>query len=88
MRARAAIHSKRGRKIESTPQPRIHHRQSMLAMRIANMNNITTRPLADGIEKTATLNTGDVFFSGIGCKHVTHPRGTACIPMVEKEGTI
>jgi mannose-6-phosphate isomerase-like protein (cupin superfamily) len=41
-----------------------------------------------GIEKIAALNAGDVFFAGIGCEHVAHPRGAARILVIEKEGSI
>lgn len=36
-----------------------------------------------GIEQVATLETGDIFFAGIGCEHVAHPRGAARILVVE-----
>lgn len=42
----------------------------------------------NGVEKIATLHSGDVFFAGIGCEHVAHPRGAARILVVEKEGSI
>ena len=42
----------------------------------------------DGTEKIVTLETGDVFFAGIGCEHVAHPRGEARILVVEHEGSI
>jgi mannose-6-phosphate isomerase-like protein (cupin superfamily) len=42
----------------------------------------------DGIQKTAVLNAGDIFFAGIGCEHVAHPRGAARILVVEKAGSI
>jgi mannose-6-phosphate isomerase-like protein (cupin superfamily) len=41
-----------------------------------------------GIEKAAVLQTGDVFFAGIGCEHVAHPRGAARILVIEKEGSV
>ena len=42
----------------------------------------------DGTEQIVTLETGDVFFAGIGCEHVAHPRGEARILVVEHEGSI
>lgn len=42
----------------------------------------------DGAEHVATLNTGDVFFAGVGCEHVAHPRGEARILVVEREGSV
>lgn len=42
----------------------------------------------DGVEKTIALNAGDIFFAGIGCEHVAHPRGAARILVVEKEGSV
>lgn len=41
-----------------------------------------------GVEKVAALGTGDVFFAGIGCEHVAHPRGAARILVIEKEGSV
>jgi mannose-6-phosphate isomerase-like protein (cupin superfamily) len=41
-----------------------------------------------GEEKIASLQAGDIFFAGAGCEHVAHPRGTARILVVEKEGSI
>ena len=42
----------------------------------------------NGIEKVVELRTGDVFFAGIGCEHVAHPRGEARILVVENEGSV
>ncbi|CAD6534361.1 hypothetical protein LMG27952_02937 [Paraburkholderia hiiakae] len=28
----------------------------------------------DGVEEVAVLEAGDVFFAGVGCEHVAHPR--------------
>ena len=42
----------------------------------------------DGQEHVTTLGVGDVFFAGIGCEHVAHPRGEARILVVEKEGSV
>lgn len=41
-----------------------------------------------GTEKIATLQAGDVFFAGIGCEHVAHPRGAARILVIEQEGSV
>jgi mannose-6-phosphate isomerase-like protein (cupin superfamily) len=41
-----------------------------------------------GIEHVVTLGVGDVFFAGVGCEHVAHPRGQARILVVEREGSI
>ena len=42
----------------------------------------------DGAEKSGALETGDIFFAGIGCEHVAHPRGEARILVVEQEGSV
>lgn len=42
----------------------------------------------NGAEQVAVLNTGDVFFAGVGCEHVAHPRGPARILVIEKEGSV
>jgi mannose-6-phosphate isomerase-like protein (cupin superfamily) len=42
----------------------------------------------DGQEHVVALNTGDVFFAGVGCEHVAHPLGEARILVVEKEGSV
>ncbi|WGG49678.1 cupin domain-containing protein [Rugamonas sp. DEMB1] len=41
-----------------------------------------------GVERVVALNTGDVFFAGVGCEHVAHPRGAARILVVEREGSV
>jgi len=35
----------------------------------------------------AKLNTGDIFYAGIGTEHVAHPLGIARILVVESEGS-
>ncbi|MDI1243049.1 MAG: cupin [bacterium] len=42
----------------------------------------------DGEELSIELNSGDVFFAGVGCEHVAHPIGEARILVVEKEGSV
>ena len=42
----------------------------------------------NGYEKIAVLETGDVFFAGVGCEHVAHPMGVARILVVEREGSV
>ena len=41
-----------------------------------------------GEEKVERLNSGDVFFAGVGCEHVAHPVGEARILVVESEGSV
>ena len=41
-----------------------------------------------GEAKQVVLHTGDIFFAGLGCEHVAHPRGAARILVVEKEGSV
>lgn len=41
-----------------------------------------------GVEHVVTLGVGDVFFAGLGCEHVAHPRGEARILVVEREGSV
>jgi len=40
------------------------------------------------VEQVAVLHAGDVFFAGVGCEHVAHPRGEARILVVEREGSV
>lgn len=42
----------------------------------------------DGVEKQVTLNSGDIFYAGIGCEHVAHPDGEARILVIESEGSV
>ena len=42
----------------------------------------------NGEAKITTLETGDVFFAGVGCEHVAHPVGVARILVVEREGSV
>ena len=41
-----------------------------------------------GEERSIELNSGDVFYAGVGCEHVAHPIGEARILVVEKEGSV
>jgi mannose-6-phosphate isomerase-like protein (cupin superfamily) len=41
-----------------------------------------------GVERVVALNVGDVFFAGVACEHVAHPRGAARILVVEREGSV
>ena len=41
-----------------------------------------------GEEKIAVLNPGDIFYAGIGCEHVAHPRSESRILVIEKEGSV
>lgn len=41
-----------------------------------------------GVETISTLHAGDVFHAGAGCEHVAHPRGTARILVIEREGSV
>lgn len=41
-----------------------------------------------GVEQVLTLEAGDVFFAGVGCEHVAHPRGQARILVVESKGSV
>ncbi len=41
-----------------------------------------------GVEQVVALEVGDIFFAGVGCEHVAHPRGEARILVVEREGSV
>ncbi|MFO2464220.1 cupin [Pseudomonas sp. 15FMM2] len=41
----------------------------------------------NGIEHSAQLNSGDIFYAGAGTEHVAHPQGVARILVVESEGS-
>ncbi|MFP5393412.1 MAG: cupin domain-containing protein [Gammaproteobacteria bacterium] len=41
-----------------------------------------------GVEQVHTLEVGDVFYAGLGCEHVAHPRGAARILVIEREGSV
>ncbi|ASG66657.1 cupin [Idiomarina piscisalsi] len=42
----------------------------------------------NGLEQSAMLETGDIFYASIGTEHVAHPRGEARILVVESEGSV
>jgi mannose-6-phosphate isomerase-like protein (cupin superfamily) len=42
----------------------------------------------DGEEKSVLLETGDIFYAGVGTEHVAHPIGQARILVVESEGSV
>jgi mannose-6-phosphate isomerase-like protein (cupin superfamily) len=41
-----------------------------------------------GEERRTLLQTGDVFFAGVGCEHVAHPQGEARILVIERAGSV
>lgn len=42
----------------------------------------------DGVEESALLNAGDIFFASVGTEHVAHPKGVARVLVVESEGSV
>lgn len=42
----------------------------------------------NGIERSAMLETGDIFYATVGTEHVAHPRGEARVLVVESEGSV
>ena len=42
----------------------------------------------NGIEQSAVLATGDIFYASVGTEHVAHPIGEARILVVESEGSV
>ncbi len=42
----------------------------------------------DGMERSTILETGDVFYAGVGTEHVVHPLGEARILVVETAGSV
>lgn len=42
----------------------------------------------NGIEQSAILNTGDIFYASVGTEHVAHPKGEARILVIESEGSV
>ncbi|MFM0731631.1 cupin domain-containing protein [Paraburkholderia sediminicola] len=41
-----------------------------------------------GVEQSAILETGDVFYASVGTEHVAHPIGVARILVIEAEGSV
>ncbi|CAB3802331.1 hypothetical protein LMG28688_05544 [Paraburkholderia caffeinitolerans] len=41
-----------------------------------------------GVEQSAILETGDIFYASVGTEHVAHPIGEARILVVETEGSV
>lgn len=42
----------------------------------------------DAVVNVVTLETGEVFYAGVGCEQVAHPRVASRILVVEKEGSV
>jgi mannose-6-phosphate isomerase-like protein (cupin superfamily) len=42
----------------------------------------------NGVEQSAILETGDVFYASIGTEHVAHPIGAARVLVVEAQGSV
>ena len=43
---------------------------------------------ADGLEHTALLDVGDIFYASVGTEHIANPIGEARILVIEKEGSV
>lgn len=41
-----------------------------------------------GEERSAVLNSGDIFAADVGDEHVAHPRGEARILVIERKGSV
>ena len=41
-----------------------------------------------GEDKSVLLETGDIFYAGIGIEHVAYPQGEARILVIEKVGSV
>jgi mannose-6-phosphate isomerase-like protein (cupin superfamily) len=41
-----------------------------------------------GVERSALLETGDIFYASVGTEHVAHPLGEARILVIESEGSV
>lgn len=41
-----------------------------------------------GVEQSAILETGDIFYASVGTEHVAHPLGEARILVVETQGSV
>ena len=44
--------------------------------------------IKEGVETSAMLESGDIFYATVGTEHVAHPRGEARILVVESEGSV
>ncbi|MCW8092131.1 cupin [Alteromonas sp. ASW11-130] len=42
----------------------------------------------DNEVKSATLNSGDIFFASVGTEHIAHPKGEARILVIERAGSV
>ena len=42
----------------------------------------------NGVEQSAILQTGDIFYASIGTEHVAFPQGEARILVIESEGSV
>lgn len=44
--------------------------------------------IENGIQQSAILEAGDIFYASVGTEHVAHPRGEARILVVESERSV
>ena len=49
---------------------------------------VEMRYRADGLEKSTTLDTGDIFYASVGTEHVAHPMGQARFLVIETAGSV
>lgn len=50
--------------------------------------SVDMRYREEGVEHSAILGSGDIFFASIGTEHVAHPIGEARILVIETEGSV
>ncbi|WP_342246851.1 cupin [Pseudomonas sp. OTU5201] len=71
-----------------TDQPYVWHQNDGEEVFVVLDGEVEMRYRSDGEELAVLLGVGDIFFAGVGCEHVAHPRGVARILVVEREGSV
>lgn len=71
-----------------TDQPYIWHVNDGQEVFVVLDGEVEMRYRDAGEECRVRLGVGDIFYAGIGCEHVAHPKGAARILVIEKEGSV
>ncbi|WP_017902197.1 cupin [Pseudomonas asplenii] len=71
-----------------TDQPYIWHVNDGQEVFVVLDGQVRMRYRLEGVEQAVLLESGDIFYAGIGCEHLAEPQGPARVLVIESEGSI
>lgn len=71
-----------------TDQPYKWHTNDGQEVFVVLDGQVQMRYREKGVEHTAMLEVGDIFYAQAGTEHVAHPQGAARVLVIESEGSV